>query len=140
MEKKRWRFFGVFVYGFFAFLEIGDLFALLSGGQVTPDLAETSAAQGSMRLVIIAILSVGIIIASLATAYALLTRAGWARYTAGITSALLFIYGAVQILGGLIFQGSNQTGLIFAGIMYILLGMVANWIGTAAQPLPRKTT
>ena len=140
MEKKRWRFFGIFVFGFFAFLEIGDLFALLSGGQVNPTLAEPAAVQGSVRPVILAVLAAGIIIASLATAYALLTKAAWARYTAVATSALFFIYGIVQILGGFIFRGSNQTGLIFAGIMYMLLGVVANWIGTAAQPMPRKKT
>jgi hypothetical protein len=86
-----------------------------------------------VRLVILAVLAIGIVVASLATASALLTGAGWARVAASTTAALLFVYGAVQIVSGFLFMSSNQAGLIFAGIMYILLGIVANWIGSMVQ-------
>jgi hypothetical protein len=141
LGKKRWRFFGVFVFTFFAFLELGDLFGLASGirsGQASASLPSVTAEENPVWLVFLALLALGLVLASLATAYALLTNAGWARYSAGVASALFLIYGVFQILGGFLFQDHNQTGLIFTGIMYILLGVTADWIARMGRPLARK--
>ena len=84
--------------------------------------------------------AIGIVLASLATASALLSGAGWAKMAATITAGLFFLYGVVQIVSGFLIQGGSQAGLIFAGIMYILLGVVANWIGSMVQPAPNKSS
>ena len=141
MGKNRWRYFGIFVFGFFAFLELGDLFGMLSAsraGQANLNLLGISRQQGSLRPVILAILASGILPASLATAYALVRGVAWTRYSAGITAVLFYAYGAYQVFGGFVQLSSNPTAVLFTGIMYILLGVVANWIGQMARPTSRR--
>ena len=89
----------------------------------------------SVRLMILAALTMGIAVAAALTAFALFRRWGWASWTGQITGVLFLIYAAYQILSALILLTKNQSAVLSAAMIYVLIGVTAIALGRRALPV-----
>lgn len=140
---KRWA--AILVFIFFSIMEFLDLAGLVSGIS-QPGLYEVSSGlrdqEGLFRLLILSIFSLGIGIVALLTATGIFRRKSYSHITAGITAILFISYGWYQIASAIIQLTSNQIGVVTAGIIFILFGVIASWLGNqtklGVQDVPRQ--
>ena len=135
MKLQGWRLGGVIAFAIFAVMELGDWAGLIPGYANPTQYAELigiSPEAESVRLVILSVLALSVAIASLATVVGLVTRAPWTLLAVRATGGAFVVYGAYQIISALTQLGKNQTGIAVAGIVYILIGGMAAWVGSRA--------
>jgi hypothetical protein len=98
--------------------------------------------EGLLRILILSIFSLSIGVSSLLTAIGIFRRKSYSHLTAGLIGILFISYGLYQITSTIIQMTNNQIGVIAAGIMYILLGVIAAWLGNqtklSIQDKPRQ--
>lgn len=131
-----WRLIGVFAFSFFALLELGDLLLEFLPGDPglngANELAGLSVNEQILRLVLLSVFAGSLFAASLATVISLFRRARTARYTSVVVGLLSVGYGIFQIASGLIWVPVNPARLIGVGVLYVLFGPVAIWLGRQA--------
>jgi hypothetical protein len=82
-----------------------------------------------VRLVILAILSIGVTFFSFATVWGFLRRKSWGRLAATLTAFLFIFYGLFQLMTAFTQLTRKQIGSVFAGFIFILLGLICEWMG-----------
>jgi uncharacterized membrane protein len=68
----------------------------------------------------------------------LFRRARTARFTSAFTGGLFVMYGLYQIVSGIFQLTLNQTTVITAGTIYIVIGFLAVWLGRKAYRTARR--
>jgi hypothetical protein len=133
---RGWRLVGVFAFSFFTLLELGDLLQeflpVELGLGVLSEMAGLSANEQIGRLLLLATFAGGISAASLATVISLFRRGRTARYTSLVVGVLSLGYGLFQIGSGLFWIEVNQPALAAIGVLHLIFGPVAIWLGRQA--------
>ena len=86
-----------------------------------------------MRLVILSVLSLAIVFSSDLVIVGLLRRFAWTENAARAVGAIFVLYGGYQVVSANVQLTKNQTGVMVAGLVYVLIGALAVWIGARAS-------
>jgi len=131
-----WRLVSVFAFSFFALVELGDLLLEFwpgyNGLGAASELAGLSNDEQIIRLLLLSMFAGGISAASLATVISLFRRGRTARYTSVVVGVLSLGYGLFQIGSGLFWIEVNQPALVAIGVLHLIFGPVAIWLGRQA--------
>lgn len=138
---KGWRLAGVVVFSIFALVEVGDWLGLIPGYS-DPDqyarLVGLSLEEEIFRLIVLSSLAAGIVVCSVATVVSLFRRARTARFTSAFAGGLFIAYGLYQLFAGMFQLRANQQAVLVAGVIYLLVGVFAIWLGRKAYRAARR--
>lgn len=138
---KGWRLVGVIVFSVFALMEVGDWLGLLPGYSDPNQYARLvglSLEEEIFRLIMLSSLAAGIVVCSVATVVSLFRRARTARFTSAFAGSLFIAYGLYQLFAGMFQLRANQQAVLIAGVIYLLVGVVAIWLGRKAYRAARR--
>jgi hypothetical protein len=136
MKLTGWRLGGVIVFALFSLMEIGDFAGLVPGFSNPQDYADRvgiSPQAETVRLVILSVLSLAIVFSSDLVIVGLLRRLAWTENAARAVGGLFVLYGVYQVVSANVQLTKNQTGVMIAGLVYALIGVLAVWIGARAS-------
>ena len=134
--RMSWRWKGIIVFLLFTVMEAGDLSGILAGfGNINLYIQTTGVSeQGQFwRLIVLAVLALGVVIAAILTAFYLWRRRSLAKSTSLVTAILFVIYGVFQIISAVTQLEKNQALVIFLGVIYIIIGSTCQWLGKKAD-------
>jgi hypothetical protein len=136
MKLTGWRLGGVIAFALFSLIELGDFAGLVPGfsnPQSYADLIGISPRAETVRLIILSVLSLGIVFSSDLVIVGLIRRLAWTENAARAVGGLFVLYGVYQIVSANVQLTKNQTGVMIAGLVYALIGVLAVWIGARAS-------
>ena len=128
---RGWRAFALFFFIFIAVLEflevIGDAFAFFDlttyaqFGGIPPEME-------AQRLTSLIILSTAITFAAAATAYSIWSNKIWTVRAGTVCGITLVLYAMYQILSALFILNVNTFGVMFAGAVFGVFGLLSIWL------------
>jgi hypothetical protein len=136
MKLTGWRLGGVIAFALFSLMELGDFAGLVPGfsnPQTYADLIGISPQAETVRLAILSVLSLAIVFSSDLVIVGLLRRFAWTELASRAVGALFILYGLYQIVSANLQLTKNQTGVMIAGLVYALIGVLTVWIGARAS-------
>jgi hypothetical protein len=136
MKLTGWRLGGVVAFALFSLMELGDFAGLVPGfsnPQTYADLIGISPQAETVRLAILSVLSLAIVFSSDLVIVGLLRRFAWTELASRAVGALFILYGLYQIVSANLQLTKNQTGVMIAGLVYALIGVLTVWIGARAS-------
>jgi hypothetical protein len=136
MKLNGWRLGGMIAFALFSLMELGDFAGLVPGfsnSQTYADLIGISTQAETVRLVILSVLSLAIVFSSDLVIVGLLRRFAWTENAARAVGGLFVLYGVYQIVSANVQLTKNQTGVMVAGLVYALIGLLVVWIGARAS-------
>ena len=124
---------GIFVFALLAAMEVGDWTSLMARYS---DPEKDAAALGittqasSTHLLVMVILSIGIVIAALATTVGLFQDGKWSIRASQVTGALFVVYGLYQIYFGFTSAIKSKENLILPGVVFAVIGIAVFGLGS----------
>ena len=136
MKLTGWRLGGVIAFAIFSLMELGDFVGLVLGFSNPQDYADRigiSSQAETVRLVVLSVLSLGIFYSGPFVIGGLIRRFVWTENATRVVGGLFMLYGVYQIVSANVQLTKNQTGVMIAGLVYALIGVLAVWIGARAS-------